>query len=773
MLLLSICKISRSQNYTQTIRGTVLERQLQKPVIGATVQIAGLAMGDRSDENGNFTIQHVPLGTHNLIISCIGFKENMVPNLVLNSGKELVVTVLMEEKITTTRDVVIKAEGRKNKPLNELSAVSARAFTVEETQKYAAAINDPARMATNFAGVMAADDGNNQIVIRGNSPSGLLWRMEGIDVPNPNHFASTGSSGGGVSILSSQLMSNSDFLTGAFTAEYGNALSGVFDLHLRKGNDQKREYSFQAGVLGLNVAAEGPFSKNYKGSYLINYRYSTLGILSKMKVDVGGGITKFQDLSYNISLPTNHLGNFTLFSFGGLSDQVFNLKKDSTKWTSSNDRYGNDFVANTGMWGATHSINLGKNSYLKSAVGYSITKNYLDVNYVQQDYSSLNVFNQSARTTKLSLSSTFNHRFNRRVMLRTGATCDFISTTYEERGREKLVAPMLTMIHANTSTQLLQAFSTMQYKLNDELMFVAGLHYLHLMYNHTQSIEPRASIRWNVWPKHTIALGYGLHSQVLPFGIYTTQMLNDQGQAIYPNKNLGLMKAHHMVLSHHYSLNKNLKLKTELYYQSLFNIPVSTSDTNTFSAINIQNDYVHESLNNDGKGRNYGMEISLEKYLSHQYYYMISTSWYQSKYTASNGKEYNSRYNGHQIINVIAGKEFVSTNQRRTFGLNVKYIYAGAYRTTPINLEQSKIEGITVYHQEQAFTSQLPYYMRGDIRISMKWNRKKLTSTLSLDIQNCTNRKNVYDQAFDAQTGNVKTYYQTGIIPVLNYKAEF
>jgi len=122
-----------------------------------------------------------------------------------------------------------------------MSAVSARAFTVEETQKYPAAINDPLRMATNFAGVASLDDGMNQIVIRGNSPTGLLWRMEGIDIPNPNHFAAKGSSGGGISILSSQLLSNSDFITGAFAADYGNALSGVFDLNLRKGNNEKRE----------------------------------------------------------------------------------------------------------------------------------------------------------------------------------------------------------------------------------------------------------------------------------------------------------------------------------------------------------------------------------------------------------------------------------------------------------------------------------------------------------------------------------------------------
>ena len=774
--LLFVMLISTSllaQHYTQTIRGTVFEKQLQKPLSGATVHIAGIQLGGHTDEAGNFVIREVPVGNQTLIVTCIGFNDNIMSNLSLNSGKELVLTIQMDEKIRTTREVVIKSESKKNKPLNEMSAVSARAFSVEETQKYAAAVNDPARMATNYAGVMAGDDGNNQIVIRGNSPAGLLWRMEGIDVPNPNHFASAGSSGGGISILSTQLLSNSDFLTGAFASEYGNALSGVFDLKLRKGNDQKREYTLQAGVLGVNVAAEGPFSKKYKGSYLINYRYSTLSILSKMKVDIGGGVTNFQDLSYNIFLPTNRFGNFTLFSFDGLSDQVFALKKDSSKWETENDRYGDKFISNTGMWGATHSINLGKNSYLKSAVAYSSTKTYYDRNYIQPNYEVMNVYNQSYRTKKMTLTSTLNHRFNARLMLRSGIIANVIYFNFSENSRDKLTLPIRSLVDAKESTQTLQGFSSLQYKHNENLTFIGGIHYLHLLYNNTHSIEPRGSVKWEVNKKQSLAFGYGKHSQTQAYGIYFAQVLNANGQTMYPNKNLDFTKAHHLVLSHNYSFAKDLKLKTEVYYQSLYQVPVSVSNTNTFSALNTQNDYVREALTNKGKGKNYGVEISLEKYLSRNLYYMISTSWYQSKYTAANGKEYNTRFNGNQIVNLVAGKEFVSGNKRRTFGVNLKYVYAGGYRTTPIDVVRSQQEGETVYFQDKAYTKQLPYYMRGDIRISMKWNRKKLTSTLSLDIQNVTNRQNVYDEYYDVGTNSIKTFYQTGLIPILNYKMEF
>src|SRR6186713_1424522 len=335
VIALSLFVFSTNAQYSQQFRGTVTDQVLQQPLAGATITISSLGKSVMTDEAGVFRFSNIPVGSYRITISYAGFKEGVLENIAVNSGKATVINISLEAIVHTEAAVIIKAGSKKNKPLNDMSAVSARAFTVEETQKYAAAVNDPLRMATGFAGVFAADDGNNSIVIRGNSPTGLLWRMEGMDIPNPNHFGTPGNSGGGISILSSQLLSNSDFVTAAFAAEYGNALSGVFDLRLRKGNNEKREYTVQAGVLGLNVAAEGPFSKKYKGSYLVNYRYSTLELLDKIGVGItDGGVTRFQDLSYNIYLPTTKAGNFSLFGFAGLSSQDYTPKTDSTEWES-------------------------------------------------------------------------------------------------------------------------------------------------------------------------------------------------------------------------------------------------------------------------------------------------------------------------------------------------------------------------------------------------------------------------------------------------------
>ena len=311
-----------AQTLTQTVRGKIIDQEAQSPLLGANVVVLGTdpLLGSSTEADGSFRIERVPVGRHTLKISCIGYEDAQIPELIVGSGKEVVLTIRLTESLTQMEEIVVTAESEKGKPNNELAFISARSFTVEETKRYAASINDPARMALSFAGVASTDDGSNNIVIRGNSPRGVLWRLEGIEVPNPNHFGEEGASGGGVSMLSVNTLDNSDFYTGAFPAEYGNAASGVFDIKLRKGNSEQKEYALQAGLLGVDFAAEGPFSQNAKASYLVNYRYSTLGILGALGIEVvGDAIPNFQDLTFKVHVPTQRAG--VLLSLGARRTQ--------------------------------------------------------------------------------------------------------------------------------------------------------------------------------------------------------------------------------------------------------------------------------------------------------------------------------------------------------------------------------------------------------------------------------------------------------------------
>ena len=777
--LLLLATVAGAQNYTQTLKGAVLDKAVKTPLAGATVVLLSTdpARGTVTDADGRFRLNDVPVGKHTLRITYFGFKEATVANITLNSGKETDLVVDMEEDLLQAAEVVVRAEVQKEKPLNELSAVSARTFSVEETQRFAAAVNDPARMASSFAGVAMPADGNNFISIRGNSPNGLLWRMEGVDIPNPNHFSSVGTSGGGISILSAQLLSNSDFITGAFAAEYGNALSGVFDLKLRKGNSEKREYTLQAGVLGLDAATEGPFRFGKQtGSYLVNYRYSTLSLLSKVGVNVGDGVTNFQDLSFNVWMPAGKAGVFTLFGLGGLSDQVQHGKADSLVWQDDEfKRYDVDFVANTGVLGLTHSLILNDRTYLKTVVAASGTENTQRVDKLLDDYSPRRESDNNLLQTKLTVSSTLSHKFNARHFLRAGGYVNFLRFDFSQHAWDSDENRLEEQLQNEGTGSTVNTFAQWQFRATERLTLNAGLHGLVFLLNDTWSLEPRAALKYAFSEKQSLAFGYGLHSQIQPLGTYFTKITGADGSFSQPNRDLGLTKAHHFVLSYDRSLPGNWHLKPELYYQALTDVPVNSAEPDAFSILNVTDGFVNESLANTGRGRNYGLELTVEKFLTRGFYFMLSSALFQSEYRGSDGIWRSTRFDSDYVTTLTAGKEWDwnRKGKNRTFGLNPKLTSLGGLRESPIDVEASREKQETVFDDTRAFADRMPAYFRLDAGVRIKRNYRALTTTFALDLQNATNRQNVFGRYYDLDSEAVKYYYQTPLIPVLSYKLEF
>lgn len=766
------------QALKQTLRGTVLDKVSQTPIPGAVIQIIteNPIPVTSSDASGNFQFNTIDVGKKTLKVSYMGYKDVYLQNISLNSGKELVLTIALEEDITKMEEVEVVAKVEKNKPLNEMSTVSTRAFSVEETQKFAAAINDPARMATSFAGVVQAGDGNNHISIRGNSPNGLLWRMEGVEIPNPNHFANVGTSGGGISILSAQLLNNSDFSTGAFAPEYGNALSGVFDLKLRKGNNQRREYTFQAGFLGLDIAAEGPFKKGYEGSYLVNYRYSTLSILGKLGVPLGDAITNFQDLSFNVSLPTKKSGTFGLFGFGGLSYQTTQAKADSMMWKEDGFyRYNSKFYSNTGMMGASHTQLFSNQSYVKTILAFSGTQNGYYQEKLKNDYNTYEKdYDQAYSQTKITLSSTYTQKLNARNSFRSGFILNQLGYNLVQKGLNDS-SELQEKINVKGHTQTAQAFFQWQNKINTRFSTTIGLHYFQLFLNNSVALEPRAAAKYELNPKNSLSAGYGLHSQIQPMGVYFAQQQQSDGGYITPNKNLGFSKAHHLVLGYDHIINEFSHIKLEAYYQHLFNIPISPDTANNYSILNSTDGYYTDPLVNNGLGKNYGLELTYERFLHKNLYYLLSASLYESKYQASNGTWFNTQFNTDYAVTLTLGKEWTFNNKgkNRILGFNIKSVFVGGFRYTPIDLNASIASGETKVIADEAFESKSPDYFRLDVKISLKRNYNKLTSTLALDIQNCSNRKNIGGQYYSPESQEIKYWYQAPLIPVLSYKIEF
>ena len=296
---------------TQTIRGRVVDGVSNTALVGVSVMLISTdekIYGSTTDTDGRFRIDNVPVGRHTVRITYIGYEEQTIPNVIVTAGKEVVLTLSLTESVSQLNEVVITDDVKSDKTAtnNDIAVVSARSFNVDDTKRYAGAIGDPSRMAANFAGVVGGNDSRNDIVVRGNSPTGMLWQLEGLNIPNPNHFGALVSTGGPVSILNNNNLDKSDFMTSAFPAQYGNAPAGVFDLRLRDGNNEKRELLAQVGFNGFEVGAEGPFAKNSKASYIANYRYSTLGVFQTLGIEFGTGSNTplYQDLNFKVSLPT-------------------------------------------------------------------------------------------------------------------------------------------------------------------------------------------------------------------------------------------------------------------------------------------------------------------------------------------------------------------------------------------------------------------------------------------------------------------------------------
>lgn len=762
----------QAQTLTQTIRGKVVDQVTKFPMPGATVMILGTdpLMGTVTDSDGYFKMTQVPVGTHSLRVSFVGYQDLILPQVAVNSGKEVVLDLNLEEEFNQIEEVVVLAN-EKDRTINDMIAVSGRTFSVEETRKFAAAVNDPARMAASFSGVVSADDGNNNISIRGNSPNGLLWRMEGIDIPNPNHFVNPGTAGGGVSILSAQLLANSDFITGAFPAEYGNALSGAFDLNLRKGNNEKREFTIQAGFLGTDISAEGPIAKHYKGSYLINYRYSTLSLLSKIGVPLGDFVTDFQDLSFNFYLPTGEKSAISIFGFGGLSNQKSEAEKDSLTWTGEFDRLNSTFFSNTGAVGIKHAYMINKSNFLQTTVLASGNGIGDKAERLNGEYQTEERYYENFSQSKITFSSVLNTKLSPKSNLRSGFFLNHLQYNLFEKSYDESQGQLVTNIDAQGSTQSIQAFSQLNLRATERLSFNVGVHYLQLLLNNSNSFEPRLSASYEIDEKQRISLGYGLHSQVQPLGTYFAKQ-EENGIISLPNKNLGLSKSHHLVLGYDRSLNPYLRMKIETYYQHLFDIPVKPGEDQTYSIINQQWSFMTEPLVNTGFGKNYGAEITLEQFTHKGLYFLISGSVYNSLYKTEENKWRNTRFNGRANLAITAGKEY-NWKKNRVFGMNLRTIYGGGLWNTPIDLDASISSGETVLKEQYAFTEQNPAYFRTDVRFSLKRNRPKSTRTLALDIQNVTNRANVFGSYFEPMEGVIKTAYQTPLIPILSYRVEF
>ena len=778
VLILSFVSIY-AQN-VQTIRGKIIDAQTEMPIIGATIVLLDSEplIGTVSDVDGNFRLDNVTLGRQGITVSFIGYNPAVIRNLMLVKGKETVLDIRMDERINQIQNVVITAKNNKANVNNEMATVSARTFSIEETERYAGSLGDPSRMAANFAGVSAPSDQRNDIIIRGNSPMGLLWRLDGIDIPNPNHFGSLGSTGGPVSMLNNNLLSNSDFFTGAFPAEYGNAISGAFDLRMRNGNNQKYEFLGQVGFNGFEFGAEGPISKKTGASFIINARYSTLEVMSKLGMSMGTGasVPQYKDLTFKINLPKGKFGKLSIFGMGGLSYiEMLESEEDNAQFGfgGSDLRYGSDM----GVVGLNHTLFFNNTTRMITRLSVLATKITTKVDSLDQnsDYDFL-YYNSTTTEVIYTGAVELHKKFNAKNYLKLGVKYKLSNIDYSDSVYLWDRDEYYKQYDLNEYLSTFQGFVQHQHKFTDNIVANIGLYGNFMLLNEKFVVEPRAGIKWNFTPKQSISLGVGMHSQQQMTGIY---FLRDSFD-VFTNHNLDFTKAIHGVLAYDFLITKNLRVKFETYYQYIYNVPVVDLQPE-FSMLNLGDDFTafaYDYMVNKGTGTNYGIELTVEKFFSEGFYFLLTTSLYESKYEGYDGIERNSKFNGNFVYNALGGYEF-RLGDYSTLALDLKGVYAGGKRYLPIDVNASIAANREEHDWSHIYDNKYDDYLRVNARITFKLSSKKfgMSQEWGADLQGInhwfSDRKNVYSQTWDKNKKEIITNYQEVMPFMMTYRILF
>jgi hypothetical protein len=791
-----------AQNLTQTIRGTVSDADSKQPLSGVSVILVGTdpIVGTTTNDLGQFKLEQVQVNRISLQLIYFGYETITLPDIELNSGKEKVITAEMQESILETEEVVIQTK-EKGTPVNDMSLVSTRSISSEESKRFAGGFNDPSKVLTNFAGVTHSQNGQNDIIVRGNSPKYVQWRLEGIEITNPTHFADQNNIKGGISALNNSLLATSDFSTGAFAPEYGNVLSGVIDVKLREGNNRKLESSVGVGILGSDLTFEGPLKKGYDGSFLVNYRYSTISLIKQLGLIKADGVLNYQDAAFKVVLPSKKAGTFSIFGLGGLSGfNAKNVKPDVTTTPSnttdpadiSEDYKKQTYLANIGM---NHTLFLTDHSSIKTSLSFTdngiwenifkvkTTKIYDDKgNYKKDSVGNDQLYYKSSMAKACYTAAiTYNYKLNAKNTLQIGTKYSLWDYHYNLGWLPENSTTWFTAVDMHKFIGTLRNFISWKWRPTEHITIVSGFHNMNVLYNHKSTIEPRVAIKWQLTDHCSIHVGYGKHSMMESIHNYFTRITQKDGSVIEPNKNLGLLKAKHYVVGYEKQIGKNIRATLEFYYQYLYNLPVENLDTSYYATINEGNNYRYVPLVNKGTGKNYGVELTIERFLANNYYFLINGSLYNSKYRALDGIERNTAYNGNYLVNLLCGREFTKLGRKRnqTLTLNGKIFFGGGQKYIPLLRDNAGNISVDPANNQfwnygQAYNNSLGNIYQLTLSATYKWNKPRATHELYINLDNLTNTQAKLSEYYDpTKPGSVSYIKQFGFFPNLMYRVYF
>jgi hypothetical protein len=786
LLSLSPFSFAQSTFSGQKVRGIIVDRASGNGIADAAIELLNRSprIAVQTAEDGSFNLKNIPIGHQRFRVVAEGYYETVIPQLIV-AGKEAVLTISLEEEIKTPL-ITVNAKKKKNtrdirrfsnvkmEAVDEMNAVSNHKINVEEITKYAGNWVDPARMVSNLPGLFTIDDTQNYIVSRGNSPYGIRWEIEGVPVDNPQHFASLSNTGGVLPLLNINMLDNSDFVNGAMPANFGNSYSGVFDINLRKGNNQKFEFLGQFSLYGAEAMLEGPIKKG-GASFMVSYRYGIFNLLKLLGVDFSSsGSPDYQDINFKINIPTKNAGEFTIFGIGGTSHaNIFGSESDSSA-IFVNKYIDSDVYNTSGVVGASNLKMLNRNTSMKTVIAhYFHTRSYrLDTNITQ----SPNPYYQGDETLhRTHITSTLNHKINAQTLFRAG----IYGNTEQVMLHNRSLWTGLVEESFNGRTYTAGGFASFRHRFSTKFQAILGVHGRYWSLNkNSWSIEPRLSLNWYIARRHKISFGYGWHSKTQPLPVLFHLSQRPDGSYNASNQDLGSTRAHHAVLSYNAYISKFWALKVNLYTQLNTNIPIHERPS-SFSLINYGVYHTFPNASNlvaDGLSLSYGSEIAVEKFFNNGYYGLAGFTYARSFYQASDQIWRSTLFDVRYIIQATFGKEFkIGKEKRNVFYIDLKYVGRGGTPYIPIDLDASIQAGYEIRDNQNAYSQRLGAYNRIDVRLGLRFNNLKGTIShhIYLEALNVARFKNDLQVVFDPESNTVQKGLQFGLIPIIFYQIQF
>lgn len=771
ILSLISVSVSAQKQLTQTVRGIVVDANTGTALPYASVGVVDIPeMGTVTDSLGNFILKNIPIGRYSFKATSINYQPHVINEILVTSSKEVFFEIPLKENITELSEIVVRGHSNDDVPLNTMTLVGGRMLSVEQASRYAGGLDDPARFVTAFAGV-ASSGSSNGISIHGNAPHLLQWRLEGIEIPNPNHFADITTLGGGIlSSLSNKVLGNSDFLIAAFPAEYDNAISGVFDMRLRNGNTQNYEHTVEAGILGLELASEGPLSRKNNSSYIASARISTTGLMSKITdIDLGGTFD-YNDINFKLNFPTKNAGIFSVWGTEFIDNYKSKLEKQD-KWDYFYNRSTAKDKQYMGAGGLTHRYFFNDNTVLKTTLAstyskFDATQHMHDTNGSSTIYGDL--YNQ---TGNLIANTSLSKKYSSRFTNKTGFTFQHMTYKMDLKKAPYEGQTLESMSQGDGNTNLISGYTNSSFDLSDKITLNGGINGQYLSLNKKWTIEPRLSVKWQNAEKTAWALAYGLHSRMEKLDVYfvKTPALGNNNKV---NHNLDFTKAHHVMLSYNYRISRDMNLRIEPYFQYLYDVPVIADSS--YCVLNRDEFYVEDALLNQGKGRNIGLDITFEKYLSRGYYYMATATLFDSRYRGGDGKWYSTKFNRNYILNALGGKEWVvGKNKNRIWSVNLRAVLQGGDRYSPIDMEATVADPDkwVQYDEHKAYSKQFNPIFMFHYTVSYRINLKGKSHEFA--IKAMSTGKEYYGHSYNYKTEKIDDDRQEGGISNISYKFEF